>query len=119
MSDTDALWDQVYAAFDAHKVPQTPQVTLNRIATKCIGLSFDPSNCDIHEEILTLDELRRLNRYSEDDDRPHWDVEPIVVLAYNGQRIVIDGRRRVTKWLKEGRTKPRLALIIEPRPLTL
>jgi hypothetical protein len=119
MSDADAMWDQVYDAFKDHKIrpiDQSPQVNLNRIAAKYIGGSFDPSNCDIHEEVLTPDELRQLKRYSEDDAVPHRpDEEPIVVLVHNGQRFVIDGRRRVTKWLKEENPKSRLALIIEPK----
>jgi hypothetical protein len=117
MSDAKGLWDRVRAAFKAHQTPidSTPQAALNRIAAKCIGFSFDPSNCDVHEEHLTLDELRRLKRHSEDDGRPHREVEPIVVLVYGGQRFVIDGRRRVTKWLNEGIDRPRAAIIITPR----
>jgi hypothetical protein len=38
--------------------------------------------------------------------------EPIVILVYGGQRLVIDGRRRVTKWIKQNDHTPRRALII-------
>jgi hypothetical protein len=55
MSDASALWGRAYAVFEAQIVPQPPQVNLNRIAAKCIGLSFDPSNCDILEEVLSPD----------------------------------------------------------------
>lgn len=123
MSEPDAatLWTQVHAAFKEHKVRQTPLVTLNRIAAKCLGLWFDSSTCTVREELLSLDDLKRLKRYSEDDDRPadgYEDEEPIVVLVFGGQRIVIDGRRRVTRWIKRNDPTPRRALIIEPKPAT-
>jgi hypothetical protein len=119
MSDADAvLWKQVDDAFEKHVVYQAPLVNLNRIAARCLGLWFDSSTCTVREELLPLDELKKLKRYSEDDDRPAYgyeEKEPIVVLAYQGQRLVIDGRRRVTRWINQNDPKPRLALIIEPR----
>jgi hypothetical protein len=77
MSDADALWDRVRAAFKDHRtsIDQTPQPALNRIVAKCLGLSLDPSNCDVYEERLTLEELRQLKRYSENHPNPHFDVE--------------------------------------------
>ena len=118
MSDPDALWARVYAAFEGHKQPPidpTPQATLDRIAAKCIHVSFNRSNCTVREESLSLDDLRQLKRYDENDDRPNWEGGSIVVLVYKGQRVVIDGRRRVNKWLNEGSTERRSALIIEPQ----
>jgi len=112
VSDQDALWNQVYAAFKAHEVFQNPPLDMSRMFTKAYG---DPSKCDIHEEVLSPDELRQLKRYGEFDDNPHRDVEPIIVWADKGERVVIDGRRRVTKWMNEGLDKPRRALIIKPR----
>jgi len=85
MSDSNPLWQEVYAALKGHQSPPrdpTPQATLDRIAAKRIHLTFNPNNCDIHEEFLSLEELKRLKRYSEDDDRPNIEVEPIVVLVY-------------------------------------
>lgn len=117
MSDPDALWARVYAAFEGHKQPPidpTPQATLDRIAAKCIHVSFNRSNCTVHEEFLSLDDLRQLKRYDEKDDRPHREDGSIVVLVYEGERVVIDGRRRVNKWLKEGSIEPRSALVITP-----
>ena len=116
-----ALWTQVHAAFKEHKVRQTPLVNLNRIAAKCLGLWFDSSTCTVREDLLSLDDLKRLKRYSEDDDRPadgYEDEEPIVVLVFGGQRIVIDGRRRVTRWIKRNDPTLRRALIIEPKSST-
>ena len=124
MSEPAALWDQVRAAFKAHQIKgidHTPQMALDRIPAKGIRLSFNPDNCDVHEETLSLDNLTQLRRYSEDDDRPadgYEDKEPIVVLAYQGQRIVIDGRRRVTRWINRNDPTLRRVLIIEPKPAT-
>ena len=62
MSDDEALWNQVYAAFKAHKIhpdDQTPQFNLNRIAAKCVvRQSFEPSTCNIHKEVLSPDDLK-------------------------------------------------------------
>ena len=63
------------------------------------------------------DELKQLVLYSRNDDSASHkpDMEPIVVLVYGGQRLVIDGRRRVTRWIEQNNHTPRRALIIEPR----
>ena len=116
MSDTDALWKRVDDAFKDHRIrleDQTPQVNLNRIAAKCIGIRFDSSNCTVHEEWLSPDELRRLKRFH-DDNQPSRDWGSIVVLVYKGERVVIDGNKRVNKWVNEESTVLRSALIIEP-----
>lgn len=122
MSDIDPLWHQAYEAFTWHQhhlSDPTPQMALDRVAWKCIRQSFNPDTCNIHEERLTLEELKQLELYSKDDAAPHKpDKEPIVVLVYGGQRIVIDGRRRVTRWIKQNDPTLRHALIIEPKPAT-
>jgi len=115
MNNQKVLWEQVYAAFEAHKVHQTPEINLNRIAAKCVGLWFEPSNCTVHEEFLSLDDLRSLKLYNYDDDKPQWEIEPIVILVYGGERFVIDGRRRVTRWVKQAEDQPRRAIIITPQ----
>jgi hypothetical protein len=117
MSDGDALWDQVRAAFEAHQIPgidHTPQMALDRIAAKCIHLSFNDSNCTVREQALSLDDLRHLRCYH-DNAHPERDGDSIVVLVHEGQRFVIDGNKRVNKWVKEGSTERRSALIIEPK----
>jgi hypothetical protein len=117
MNDTDALWDRVRDAFKAHQIPgidRTPQMALGRLAAKCILLSFNGSNCTVREEYLSLDELQQLIRYH-DNAHAKRDGGPIVVLVYEGQRFVIDGNKRVNKWLKGGDTELRSALILEPK----
>ena len=46
-------------------------------------------------------------------DKP--DKEPIVVLIYKGRRLVIDGRRRINRWIEQKDHTPRRALIITPK----
>ena len=116
MSDTDALWERVHDAFKAHQIEgidHTTQMALDRIAAKCIRLSFNLLNCTVREEFLSLDELRQLKRYH-DEDQPSQDWGSIVVLIYKGERVVIDGNKRVNKWVKKGSTELRSALVIEP-----
>jgi len=117
MSNADALWKRVYDAFKWHQQPPrdpTPQAALNRIAAKCIRLSFDPSNCVVHEQFLSIDGLRQLKTYH-NKDRPKRNGGSIVVLVHGGQKLVIDGNKRVNKWLNEASTERRSALIIEPK----
>ena len=116
MSDTDALWERVHDAFKAHQIEgidHTTQMALDRIAAKCLRLSFNLLNCTVREEFLSLDDLRGLKPYH-DEDQPSQDWGSIVVLIYKGERVVIDGNKRVNKWVNEESTVLRSALIIEP-----
>jgi hypothetical protein len=103
MSDANFLWRQVHAAFHAHQIrgiDRTPQMAMDRIAAKCIGLSFNPDNCDVQEEVLSLDDLKKLKRYHKEAN-PQRNGDPIIVLVYGGHRFVIDGNKRVNKWVSE------------------
>ena len=111
------LWDQAHRAFKAHRVPgidADEQAALNRIAAKCLRISFDETNCTIREEIFDLESLRRLTIFDKKDSSPHRDCEPIVVLSFKGEQYVIDGRRRVNAWLAAGKPQSRRAIVIEP-----
>jgi hypothetical protein len=116
------LWQEAFNAFKAHhRGNDDEQATLNRIAAKCLAKradaavtnSFDPSNCEIREEHLALDQLNELERYH-DRRVPSRDVEPVIVLEYEGRRVLIDGNTRVNKWLSEGGTRLRRAIVIKP-----
>jgi hypothetical protein len=116
MSDQDALWNHVYAAVAAHDEPRNmSRAELNHLLARGFGES---SNCDLHEEVLSPDDLRQLSRYGEFDDQPCRDVEPIIVvdMDWRRERVVIDGRRRVAKWLNEPNPTPRAAIIITRKP---
>lgn len=121
MSD---LWGEVYSAFEFHRRgpdhPPDPsaQAALNRIAAKCLkregAQSYDPSNCDIHREILTYQQLTELRRHHARKN-PARDCEPIVVIHFAGERWVVEGNNRVNKWLVDGSARPRSAIVITPR----
>lgn len=87
-------------------------MAMDRIAAKCIGLSFNPDNCAVHEEVLSLDDLKQLKRYHKEDN-PQRNGEPIIVLVYDGDRFVIDGNKRVNKWVNDEDVTPRRALIVK------
>jgi len=120
------LWQRVYALFKWHVNPRTdagPQEALNRIAAKCITKrsdaiairSFDPSNCTLREARLSPDQLAGLERYH-DRRVPICDIEPVVVLLYEGREIVIEGNTRVNKWCGEGGSKPRAVIFVDEGP---
>ena len=119
MNEAKDLWNRIYAAFEGHRILATDpdaQAALNRVAAKCLHLeqrrSFDPSNCVVREELLSVDALRQLELYHE-QAFPLRDDPTIVVLSYEGRRVVVDGNNRVNKWLKAGGSEPRGAIIIE------
>ena len=111
------LWAEALAAFEAHRIRTTidpdAQATLNRIAAKCLRFSFDGTTCEIREEALTLDDLKRLEVFHR-DAKPGRDVEPIVVLSFKSKRYVIDGNKRVNAWRATGKPQTRRAIVIEP-----
>jgi len=118
MSEAHELWERIYAAFKPHRMPTdpTPQAALNRIAAKCLKTeqrrSFDPSNCVVRQEVLSVDELRQLELFHNRPFPQRCD-DPIIVLVCEERRVVIDGNNRVNKWVQAGASEPRLAIIIE------
>ena len=115
MSEAEVLWSQIHAAFKAHQIPridQTPQMAMDLIAAKCIGLSFNPDNCDVNEVMLSLDDLKQLKRYHKEAN-PKRDGDAIVVLVHDGYQFVIDGNKRVNKWVNDEDATPRRALIVK------
>jgi len=116
VNQEDELWRRARAAFEGHRnPPRDPdaQASLNRIAAKCLGISFDQTNCTIRETVLDVDALRRLT-VSRTEAVPNRYEEPIVILAFKGVQYVIDGNRRVNAWLAQANPQPRRAIVIEP-----
>lgn len=107
-------------SFEYHRkdADQNAQSALDRIAMKCLGLSerksFNPDNCSIREENLSLGNLGDLVVYH-DRTRPKKMAGPIVVLVYNGRRFVIEGNTRANSWRARMYKGPFTALILEPR----
>jgi hypothetical protein len=112
----EGVWREARAAFEAHPIPPIDpdaQAALNRIAAKCLRLSFDETTCDVREEQLSLADLSVLEVFHT-RARPARDVEPIVVLSFRARRVVIDGGNRVNVWRASGKPQTRRAIIIEP-----
>jgi hypothetical protein len=112
----DRLWREARDAFEPHRlrpIDRDAQMALDRIAAKCLRISFNERNCTIREEVLDLDGLRELIVYHENAS-PGQDHEPIIVLSFKGARYVIDGNKRVNAWRATGRPQSRRAIIIEP-----
>lgn len=114
-----SLWDRVYAALEGHRLrgDATAQAALDRIAAKVLGLterlSFNPSTCSVREEALSMEILRSLHVYHE-QARPQANHDTIVVIDWNGRRVVVDGNNRVNRWRREGNVGRRSAIVIAP-----
>src|SRR5689334_2006861 len=118
MTARDPLWDEIDRAFlkhGVHPADQTPEVKLNRIAGKCVLAWLCPESCTVQKEAIPFKDLKTLKRYDDPKGPPAWEIEPIVVLKIEGNRYVIDGRRRVWKWIKDGVDRSRTAIIITPK----
>ena len=114
--DADRLWQQAREAFEGHRmrpIDRDAQMALDRIAAKCLRISFNESNCTIREEVLDLDALRQLIVYHQNAS-PSRNEEPIIILSFKGARYVIDGNKRVNAWRAIGKPQSRRAIVIEP-----
>jgi hypothetical protein len=120
----DELWQRALGSFRGHArsgQTQDLQFALNRIAAKCIAKgpapvtqSFNPSNCSVYEEQLSPVQLCELERFHDRATTAN-EQEPVVVLLYQGRKIVIDGNTRVNKWCIEGGSQSRSVIFIKPR----
>ena len=120
-SDTATLWDVIYASFEGHRFAVNPpdpdaQAALDRIAAKCLKIPrrpFNADNCDVREQMFTVDELRQIKRHH-DRIAPSMNFKPIVALAFEGRLFVVEGNTRLNKWLQDHPATPRRAIVITP-----
>jgi hypothetical protein len=95
MSHGAELWKQIHGSFEYHRKAQDSdaQSGMDRVAMKCLGTSerrsFNPSNCTVHAEILSVVVLNQLVIYHTRSDPKRMDG-PIVVLRIGGRGVVID-----------------------------
>ena len=120
MSEDIELWKRIQAAFEAHCGPgdRHAQDALERVAAKCLHSpqrqALNASNCDVWEENLSSESLAELQVYHS-RALPLRSNGPIVVLLYQGHRVVIDGNNRVNAWRVQQAPGPFDAIMIEPR----
>ena len=69
-----------------------------------------PETCTVTQETLTSEDLKRLKLFDRTTAPPAQEREPIIVVEIEGVRHVIDGRRRVMQWIREGSTQSRSAI---------
>ena len=117
MSDAEELWQQIHESFKHNHLirgfDSDPQAAMDRVAMKCLGFSFNSTNCTVREEMLEAAALHKLV-LKHGRTKPFHLKDPIVVLVYEGKRFVIDGNRRVNKWIKQKEKGPFKAIVVEP-----
>jgi hypothetical protein len=118
-TDEATLWKSIHGQFRHHRqsADRTPQDAMNRVAQKCLCLaerrSFDPSNCTVRSLLLTKRELHDLRTFH-CRTNGYPSREPIVVLEWNGHRVVIEGNTRVNRWRAEAPDGPFPAIFVTP-----
>lgn len=114
------LWRQIHNSFEYHRKPTDPdaQSAMDRIAMKCLGLpvrrSFNATNCRVREELLSAASLFNLQTYHNRTTPHPLGDGPVVVLAYDGAKVVIDGNNRVNSWRADNQKGPFRAIFVEP-----
>jgi len=86
---------------------------MDRVAMKCLGVSFNHKNCTVREESLDNASLKGLVLRHK-GTRPSYPGGPIVILLYKGKKYVIDGNNRVNVWIKQKISGPFRAIVVEP-----
>jgi len=121
MSDPEELWRQIRESFEWHRIrgfDSDAQAAMDRVAMKCLGFSFNPTNCTVREEMLKWASLHELKLRPGQTTEPRDPGGAIVVLVYEGKRFVIDGNRRVNSWIKQKAPGPFKAILVEPHAMS-
>ena len=116
MSDPEELWRQIHESFKWHRIrgiDSNAQAAMDRVAMKCLGFSFNSTNCTVREEMLEAAALHELV-LKHDSTKPFHLKDPIVVLLYQGKRFVIEGNNRVNTWIEQKFEGPFKAIVVEP-----
>ncbi len=120
MNDSRELWRHIHESFEYHREATDPdaQAAMDRIATKCIRSStrksFNAINCSVREGLLEAPSLHELRLYHS-RAHPYHLNGPIIVLLYEGAKVVIDENTRGNAWIARQFEGPFGVIIVEPR----
>jgi hypothetical protein len=119
MNDTEELWRRIHESFEYHREATDPdaQAAMDRIATKCIRSStrksFNANNCAVREGLFAATSLHELRLYHSRANPYHLNG-PIIILLYDGAKVVIEGNTRVNVWIARQFEGPFGVIMVEP-----
>lgn len=104
--DQDALWDELMRLMAHHqkRTDATPLAALNRIFRELVPPQFgafvvDLKSCKANREQFSWEQLSDLVRKDTTAMEPSHVGDPIIVVAIENNMYVVDGRRRVNRWV--------------------
>lgn len=120
MADTEVstLWDEALSLLEFHRKAHdsTAIDVLNRLVSERVsgirGVRLGPDSCTIREDRWPIERLASAERKHQ-RDAPRYMIEPVIVVAYAGRTLLIDGNNRVNEWLARGERRTRRVLIME------
>lgn len=121
-TNEEKLWVDVERVLSHHQKQSdaTPIDVLNRLFGEyfkgrqdVVQLSKD--SCRVRVEKLSWESLDSIVRKDKISRTPRHTGDPVVAVSYGGNMYLIDGRRRVNKWVHERRQDPLKVLILEYR----
>ncbi|MCH7725479.1 MAG: hypothetical protein IH991_03195 [Planctomycetes bacterium] len=115
------LWIDVDSALLKHRKlrDKTGNDVLNRLVKKLRdrGEQGIPDerlgihNCQLKVEFLATEELSRFERHSKTN--PYCETSPIILVAFDKQRHLLDGGRRINKWVAESSANRHRTIVIQ------
>jgi hypothetical protein len=123
--DAERIWCGVLHILSYHsrKKRESPEETLNRIFGECLSKSFKElardrpmlsrDNLSPKAEEWPFSSLAKLQRKHTRTEIQGCEDTPIVVVRYRNRDCLIDGTKRINKWLAEGRDSPHKVYLLE------
>ena len=119
----ESLWSQILGLLSHHQKPKRDAAPLDAI-NRLFGEHFKrgarlpritPQTWTARVEHWSTAELARLRRKDHDARDPRHKSYPVVAVLYRADYFLIDGRRRVNRWLYENAPGSHIVLVISSR----
>lgn len=119
---TTNLWEELYEVLRHHNISGAScQDTLNRLFRKIPHLSerndlpiLSEQTVRVSKESWNIGNLRKLITEKHiTDNIPSKTEPPVVVIRWQNDDYLIDGRRRINQWMRIGKDGTHVVLLIE------
>lgn len=78
------------------------------------GLTLDKNQLKPRSEVWTIRDLESLLLPEHKTEKEPYDPDlPIIVVEYEGDQCLIDGRRRINKWIRENNKERHLVYVLK------